>query len=209
VPLSAIILAAGQSRRMGKQKLLLPVGENTMIAHIVDEILTGGAGVVSPVIVVVSEKSADREPIIQSLAGRPVQFVHNPDPESEMLCSIRCGLRALPANCGGVLLALGDQPTIHAALVSQLIAIFREHSRGKIIAPTFNGHRGHPLIIPSRFIVEILDCNLADGLRTFLDAHSTETLRVPHDSAEVVQDIDHPADYEAFLRSAESRTAGS
>lgn len=198
--LSAILLAAGQSKRMGRQKLLLPVGEQSMIAHIADEILSGGAGTISPVIVIVSEKSPDRAPIIQSLSGRAVQFVDNPDPESEMLSSIRCGLRALPANCDGVLLSLGDQPTIHAAVISQLVATFVAQSNAKIIAPTFNGKRGHPLIVPSCFFAEILEAELPDGLRSFLDAYASETVRVPSQTADVVRDIDHPADYENFIR---------
>jgi molybdenum cofactor cytidylyltransferase len=204
--LSAIILAAGQSKRMGRQKLLLPVGGKAMIAHIVDEILAGGAASIDQIIVVVSEKSADREPIVQSLAGRPVQFVDNPDPESEMLSSIRCGLRALPANCDGALVALGDQPTIDSELISQLTETCAAQSNAKIIAPTFNGKRGHPLIVPSRFFTEILNNDLGDGLRGFLDAHIDDTLRMPHSNPDVVQDIDHPADYENFLRHAKAHS---
>src|SRR4051812_1924922 len=122
----AIVLAAGQSRRMGTQKLLLPVGEKTMIAHIVDQILAADEhDSIRPVIVVVSEKTKDREAIINSLRGRPIQFVDNPDPESEMLSSVRCGLRLLPPTCQGVLVALGDQPSIQPKLVSTLLVRFR------------------------------------------------------------------------------------
>jgi molybdenum cofactor cytidylyltransferase len=203
---AAIILAAGQSRRMGRQKLLLPIGEKTMIAHIVDQILAAGAdSSIHPVIVVVSEKSPDRAAIIASLAGRPVQFVDNPAPESEMLSSIRCGLRALPPDCDGALIALGDQPTITTRLVSQLASTFADHS--KIVAPTHGNKRGHPLLIPARLFSEILHSELPDGLRSFLDAHRDETVCLPQDTADVVEDVDHPADYDHFLRARGPRNS--
>ncbi len=86
--ITAIVLAAGRSRRMGTQKLLLPVAGRPMIATVVDQLLQ------CPVASVLVVVGSDGEPIRQALAGRGVEFIVNDQPESEMLHSVRCGLRA-------------------------------------------------------------------------------------------------------------------
>ena len=96
----AIVLAAGQSRRMGAQKLLLPYGGKTVIQHIVDQLLDSR---LDEVFVVAGN---DKEKISQQLAERPVHIMTNPDPQAEMLSSVRCGLQALPQPCQAVLVAL-------------------------------------------------------------------------------------------------------
>src|SRR5579885_2915864 len=111
----ALLLAAGRSRRMGTQKLLLPFGGSTVVSHIVDELLA------SPVGQVIIVTGNDGPAIRKALEGRAVHFVSNRDPNAEMLSSVRCGLAALPANCQTVLLALGDQPGIRRELVGRLV----------------------------------------------------------------------------------------
>ena len=112
----SIVLAAGRSRRMGSQKLLLGLGGRPVIARIVDEVLRGP---VDSVFVVVGP---DGGRIAEALADRQIEFVTNTDPESEMLSSIRCGLRALPDDCTAVLVVLGDQPGIRAEAIAALVA---------------------------------------------------------------------------------------
>jgi molybdenum cofactor cytidylyltransferase len=203
---AAIILAAGQSRRMGTQKLLLPIGEKTMIAHIVDQILAAAVdGSISPVIVVVSEKSPDREAIINSLAGRQIQFVGNPDPESEMLSSIRCGLRALRPDCAAAMIALGDQPSIQVTLVKALLSQFRARGKG-IVAPNYSGRRGHPVILSSRYFPEALNQYDDVGLRGLLEAHENDVSEVACNQSGILEDLDSPADYERYQRQQSEAT---
>jgi molybdenum cofactor cytidylyltransferase len=102
----AVVLAAGRSERMGTQKLLLPVCGQPLVARVVDELI---AGPLQQIIVVVGR---DAEQIQSALAGRAVTFVSNPDSQGDMLSSVRCGLRALPALCEAVLVVLGDHPGI-------------------------------------------------------------------------------------------------
>jgi molybdenum cofactor cytidylyltransferase len=145
----AIVLAAGESRRMGAQKLLLLFAGQTVIGHVVDQALGTGdlrserwhgretgpqpsetgpqqrddihGAPISQVLVVVSEQGDE---IRLALAGKPVTFLANPDPASDMLNSVRCGLRALPAGCTGVLVVLGDQPAIQLQLIRDIVRTF-------------------------------------------------------------------------------------
>jgi molybdenum cofactor cytidylyltransferase len=145
----AIVLAAGQSRRMGTQKLLLPFAGSTVIAVIVDQLL---ASQVDERLVVVGR---DREALAAALTGRPVQFVVNPADESEMLDSLRCGLRALPDDCEAVLVVLGDQPGLTSALVDGMLSAFHTDGPGLIVA-SHEGRRGHPLLVPAACFDEVL-----------------------------------------------------
>ena len=196
----AIVLAAGQSRRMGAhgQKLLLPFGGGTVISHVVDEILRGP---VDRTFVVVSGKDSAR--IIGTLGGRPLTVVANPDADGDMLSSIRCGLRALPAECQAVLLALGDQPAITAGLVARMLDAYRTAGRG-ILVPVHSGRRGHPLLFAARYAPEILAGGAAydqAGLRALLTAHPQDVfeLPAPESGAAVLADMDCPEDYQREL----------
>jgi len=197
----AIVLAAGRSRRMGTQKLLLSWGNKTVIAQVVDEILRGP---VQKVFVIVGD---DGEPVAKALAGRDVSFVSNPNPESEMLESVRCGLRVLPADCVAVLVAMGDQPTITAELLGEIVRAFRETNRG-IVIPTFEGRRGHPMLFAARFRDEVMGEFNGEGLSGLRQKHSPEVLELPAASAHVLEDLDTPADYERLHARQFSPTSG-
>lgn len=191
----AVVLAAGRSERMGTQKLLLPLGGKPVIVRIVDELFS------SPVerILVVTGRDGPR--LREVLGDRPVQFVENPDPGSDMLGSIRYGLRALPAGFEAVLMALGDQPGVTATLVSNLIRCFREGN--PIVVPACEGHRGHPVLLSTRFYEEILTGHDREGLRGLLEAHTAEVFRLPVTSRAVLEDMDTPADYQRHERRSE------
>jgi molybdenum cofactor cytidylyltransferase len=190
--IAAIILAAGQSRRMGTQKLLLPIQGQPMIAHITDQVLRSA---VEHTIIVISADSR----IPAALAGRNVHFTVNPDPTGDMLSSIRCGLRALPADCDAVLLVLGDQPGISPEIINPLIAAFGQ-TLHTIVVPTFSGQRGHPLLFSICHREEILARFDDEGLRGLLRAHADQLREFPLPHAEILTDIDRPEDYERHGR---------
>jgi molybdenum cofactor cytidylyltransferase len=184
----AMVLAAGRSRRMGTQKLLLPLQGRPVIVHVVDELLRSP---VDRVFVVVGEEG---KPIIEAMADRPVHFVTNPFPEGEMLSSVRCGLTAMPGECAAVLVALGDQPGISADVVGELVRSFRSGDRG-IVVPTHDGQRGHPLLFAMHYRDEILTGYEDRGLRGLLDAHPQDVLEVEVTTPGILEDIDVPEDY--------------
>lgn len=185
----AIVLAAGRSQRMGTQKLLLPLGGKPVIARVVDEL---SASQVEEILVVVG---SDGERMVETLIGKAVEFVENADPASDMLGSVRCGLRALSADCAAVLVVLGDQPGITRVLVDELIQCFR-FDKSKIIVPTCSGHRGHPVLIGSHYFDEVLMRHTNAGLRGFLDTHANEVTNVAVSDITAMEDMDTPADYQ-------------
>jgi molybdenum cofactor cytidylyltransferase len=196
----AIVLAAGLSRRMGVQKLLLPFGGKTVIAHIVDQLL---AGTVDKVYVVTGHQ-ADR--ISGELSGRPVSIVYNRGYESGMLSSVRCGLRALPQRCRAVLVALGDQPSITSALVDLMLQSF-ETAEKRILVPFYNGRRGHPILFSGVYREEILTQYDDVGLRGLLHAHPDEVFELTVSTACVLSDMDYPEDYQREIASVEENSA--
>ena len=188
----AIILAAGRSRRMGTQKLLLPFAGRTVIGHIAGEILRSP---ISETLVVVGQDAAR---IAEALAGLRAQIVTNPDPGGEMLSSVRCGLRALPADCDAVLVALGDQPTITSDLVGRMIDAFRTGGRG-IVVPVHGGKPGHPILFSTRYRREILRGYDDVGLCGLRQAHPGDVLEFGVAGPSVLRDMDYPEDYQQEL----------
>jgi molybdenum cofactor cytidylyltransferase len=186
--IGAIVLAAGQSRRMGTQKLLLPFAGQTVIGHVIDQL--SAAAIVNIFVVV----SSDGPAIAQALSGRPVKLVENLEPDSEMLSSVRCGLRALPSDCEAALIAVGDQPAITTLLIRKVFDAYQSSGRG-IVVPVAGGKRGHPTILAARYFVEILQGFDGVGLRGLLLAHSGDVQEVETDDPALLADIDVPEDY--------------
>jgi molybdenum cofactor cytidylyltransferase len=189
----SILLAAGRSRRMRAQKLLLPLGDRPVIARIVDEVLRSP---VDRVFVVVGPDSAR---IAEVLAGRQVEFVTNPAPEAEMLSSVRCGLRAMPEDCDAVLAVLGDQPGVTTEVIAAIVQAFHASRRG-IVAPIYKGKRGHPLMFSMRYREEILTRYDDFGLRGLLHAHPEDVCEIEFSTPNVFDDMDLPEDYEREIK---------
>jgi molybdenum cofactor cytidylyltransferase len=190
-----ILLAAGRSRRMGTQKLLLPFAGQTVVGQIVDQLLAGGIGRLFVVV------SADREAVAAALATKNIILVDNPDPDGDMLSSIRCGLKMLPVECEAALIALGDQPGIRPDLVSRLIQLYIRSPLG-IASPIYDGKRGHPIVIAHRFFAPLLADFDDQGLHGLLDQYPDEVATLAVDESNMLADIDLPADYQRLIDSS-------
>jgi len=195
----AIVLAAGQSHRMGTQKLLLPFGATTVIAHIADELLRS---IIDKVYVVVGY---ERNRIIKELSGRPISIVTNPDYTADMLSSVRCGLKALPKKCEAVLVTLGDQPSVTSELVDEMVQSFTRTNKG-ILVPLYRGKHGHPILFSELYYHEILTRYDNVGLRGLLHAHPEDIFELNVSTSAVLLDMDSPEDYQRQLTSLKDNT---
>jgi molybdenum cofactor cytidylyltransferase len=195
----AIVLAAGRSRRMGAQKLLLPFAGSTVIGHVVDRIVARDA---EEVYVVVGSEAAA---IAEALHERPVRIVRNPEPDAGMLSSVRCGLCALPPGCRAALVALGDQPGITTELVNDLLRAYVASPK-RIAVPTYRGRRGHPMVFSMDYRDHVLRDYDEVGLRGLLSDHPEDVLEVPASSPGALSDMDLPEDYRRELARLQEET---
>jgi len=184
----AIVLAAGCSRRMGVQKLLLPFGDKTVITHIVNQLLLSN---VDEVHVVVGHQA---KRISRELSPLPVSIVYNSNYKSGMLSSVRCGLRNLPQQCKAVLVTLGDQPSITSKLIDQMLQAFVTTEKS-ILVPLYNNKRGHPMLFSESYRNEILTQYDNVGLRGLLLSHYDDVFELPVSTSAVLSDMDCPEDY--------------
>jgi molybdenum cofactor cytidylyltransferase len=187
--LAGVVLAAGESRRMGRPKQLLPFGERTILERVVDTLLTVGVGEV----VVVLGHLVD--PVRAVLGERPVRVVINASYRQGMLSSVKCGVRAIGAGYDAVLFALGDQPHIECTVVSEVIQAYRTGHAG-IVIPRYGAKKGHPIIINLQKYREAI-VNLPEdvGLNTLMQEHADDVRLIDVATDDIIRDIDVPDDY--------------
>ncbi|MEJ2701931.1 MAG: molybdenum cofactor cytidylyltransferase [Sedimentisphaerales bacterium] len=191
-----VVLAAGCSRRMGAQKLLLPFAGKTVVEHIVDQLL---ASKLDEVHVVVGNQA---QKVTKALSERPVSVVTNAQYESGMLSSVRCALRNLRQECRTVLVALGDQPSVTRELIDKMLQAFAAAGK-RILVPSCNGKRGHPVMFSTAYRSEILASYDDVGLRGLLRAHSDDVFELEVPNSSVLSDMDYPEDYHREVASIE------
>jgi len=199
--ISAVLLAAGESKRMGKPKMTLKWGETTVLEHVIS--IFAKAGLEDILVVTGSHK--DEVEAIVSCAKKvyPVRSVFNENyATGEMLSSIQCGLRALappPLSLrergGGALIGLGDQPQVQERSVRMVCEAFAKTAR-PLVVPSYQMHRGHPWLIASELWQEFLRLSPTQTPRDFLNTNSTKISYVGVDSDSVLLDLDTPKDYQ-------------
>ena len=187
--ISALVLAAGKSERMGRPKLALPWGDSTVLGAVLQALAAAGLEDVR----VVTGAARD---LVESLCAEiAVTMVANAEYErADMLSSIQAGLRSLPEASQAALIVLGDQPQIMADTVQRVVEAYRQ-STPRLVVPSHSMRRGHPWLVERGLWQELLDLRPDDTARRFLRQHDAEIKYVEIDSPTILQDLDTPDDY--------------
>lgn len=184
----ALILAAGQSKRMGQPKTALPWGETTVLGQVIATFKAAG---IEDVLVVTG---GAREQV-KALIGNSAQTLFNPEfLKGEMLSSVQMGLAELGPGTEAALIALGDQPQVRERSVRLVLKAFHE-SGASIVVPSFQMRRGHPWLVTRQYWDEILRMRSPESLRDFLNRHTDEIHYVAVNNDSILQDLDTPEDY--------------
>lgn len=196
---SAILLAAGQSKRMGAFKPFLPFGKKTVIESCIDYLREGG---VETIVVVLGHRADE---VRKKLDHHGVSFALNPDPNSEMGASVAAGICELPTTAEATLIALCDHPAVPASVVSTLINAWTNGAR--LVIPTWQNRGGHPVLVDLRFKSELLNLGPSGGLRALFEAHPNEVHRIEVDSPFIARDMDTWDDYTSLHKEATGEPA--
>lgn len=188
--IAGILLAAGMSTRMGRNKLLIDVEGRPMVACAADAALAAG---LDPVVVVTGHDAGN---VRAALAGRSVVCVHNPDYVTGMLGSLKAGITALPGEANGAVVCLGDMPDVTAAHIACLLAAFDGERR--ICVPVCQGRRGHPVVFGRAYFPEILSLEGDVGARAVVRAHADAVRQVDMDDEAILTDLDTPESLAAY-----------
>lgn len=189
---TAVILAAGQSSRMGQTKQLLPWGETTVLGQV---LRTVQETAVHNTLVVTGHEA---EKVEQIAIQEGAETVFNPDFASgEMVSSLKTAVHHLPDHIAAVLVVLADQPMVETGTITQLLEAYWQQ-KGDLIAPSFAGQRGNPVLIDRTYFAELLDLPPGAAPRHLLRRHEADLHLVSVDSDSVLRDLDHPGEYERW-----------
>jgi molybdenum cofactor cytidylyltransferase len=190
---TAIILGAGESSRMGRPKLLLPFGDSTMIGTVINHV---HASSIEKTIVVLGSNFESHRDVIKDY---PVEIVNNTQYREGMFSSVKCGLEAVPHDADAVMVLLGDQPMILSEEIDQLIESYMR-SEKEIAIATHGKKRGHPILFGKRYIREITGYPGDASLRDLLQKHPSEILEIQTGDDRILRDIDTENDYQFELK---------
>jgi molybdenum cofactor cytidylyltransferase len=186
--ISAIILAAGESKRMGEPKMLLPWGKSTVLQTVISTLQTAG---INDILVV----TGGAHQKIDMLIGKSVQTVYNENySEGEMLSSLQVGLTVKKTEASAALICLGDQPQVQVRTVQRILQAYKE-TRASIVVPSYQMHRGHPWLVARELWEDILKLRAPKTPRDFLNSHHKNILYIESDTPSTLQDLDTKEDY--------------
>jgi molybdenum cofactor cytidylyltransferase len=188
--IAGIVLAAGRSSRMGRNKLLLELDGKPILAHAVDHALQAG---LSEIVVVAGHQAAK----VRSILGdRKVKVVEAREHRLGMSASLKAGLRALGAGADAALVMLGDMPQVTPALLRRLIGAYSPTEGRSIVVPTVDGKRGNPVLFDRRYFAEMLALEGDVGARHLIGEHDDQVAEFAVEDAGIFTDVDTPEAYE-------------
>ena len=191
-----IILSAGESKRMGTPKQLLPWGKTIILQQVIDN---AAASHLEQILLVLGSHAGE---IAGKITISPkIEIVVNHDFKEGMSSSVKCGIKNAPAGADAFMLLLGDQPFISPAIINRLLDEYQTSKHG-IVIPVYNGKHGHPVIFAAKYKQELLA--IADqGAKAVVNNHLQDILEVPLDAPEILTDIDTQQDYQKAKAQAE------
>ena len=192
VDVTAIVLAAGESSRMGRPKPLLPLGDGTFLSQLLADLEASRVTRTLLVLGYHPEVILEAMPVVVPLA------VTNPDYQNGQLSSLHVGLHAVGEGPDAVLMCLADHPFIGREVIDLVIDGF-ERTGLPIVVPTFEGRRGHPTLFARSLFRELLDAPLDQGARVVVRAHAPELLELPTTNRGILADVDTPEQYATWL----------
>jgi len=194
VSVAGLILAAGESRRMGFPKALLTLRGETFVDHLVQCFSRH----CWPVVVTLG---GDADRIRQGMrASANAVMLYNPDWRLGQITSMQCGLRAVPADSEGVLFTLVDHPNVQPATILALLA----DTSAKLAVPRFAGRRGHPIYFSRELIPEFLALPASGAARDIVNRNATAIRYVDVEDPGILDDVDDPETYKRLVTAEQS-----
>jgi molybdenum cofactor cytidylyltransferase len=194
--ISAVLLAAGESRRMGEiNKLEMNVDGVSLLRHTVNTLLASQL----QELVVVLGYQVDKVRFL--LEGLPVKIVLNDIYHEGQMTSVHRGLESLSQSCDGVMICLSDQPLIQSSDINIIIDAFEKQNQESILVPTHQGKRGNPIILSHKYKDLILNGQRNLGCKRVIKKNPDEVTTIEMDTNHVIVDIDTPQDYATFQQS--------
>lgn len=192
---SALVLAAGASTRLGQPKQLLPLGPTTLLGRVVAEVSATSA--LDEVVVVIGSAAAE---VRRRVDFGGAKVVENPEFTEGCAASYRTGIAALDARAEAVAVLLGDQPGVDRAVIDTVVGEWRR-TRARIMLASYRGGEGHPLVFARALFAELVALRGDKAAWKIVDAHRGSVRRVPVDQP-LPRDVNTWQEYEVLLRSA-------
>ena len=193
--IAAIILAAGQSRRMGKEnKMLIKIDGKPMVRHAVEAVMQTG---INKIFVVTGYQS---KKLKNALNGLKFKLVKNSQYSQGLSSSLKAGVNALPESIEGALVMLGDMPRVNPSHLNLLMDAFKPDENKLICVPTSEGKRGNPVLWHKRFFSSISEVSGDVGARHLIGEYDDYVVDVEMNDNAVILDLDTPEAVQAYLK---------
>ena len=189
----AVILAGGQSKRMGtKNKLLVPINGKPMIALTAETIIASKASSVAAV------TGFEHQKIQEVIKNSNIEFIHNKNFQNGISSSVVTAIKSAPEDCSAILIGLGDMPKITVSHINKLIDAYNPLEGRAICVPTWKGKRGNPVLWARRFFPEMLQLKGDFGAKELMGKYAELVVEVEMNDNGIIIDIDTPEALEAF-----------
>jgi molybdenum cofactor cytidylyltransferase len=185
----SIILAAGESKRMGQAKMLLNINGKIMIEQVINNVTCSDTDNTLVVL------GAYQDLLVDLVKKSGVKYCINENYKDGMLSSIQCGFNNLPPDYEAALIFQGDQPLIQPPVINLVIKAYKSSNKG-IVIPIYKGKRGHPILIDKKYGAEIAKLEPSEGLRSLSYKYPDDVFEVETDDPGILKDFDTIKDYQ-------------